>query len=116
MKLDLTQQLVTKNGEPKVLTMKVKDVKADKETGEMHEVFTTKEVPATLANMLESAVLRQDGEKTEETISRRYKLYKKLNGKESVDLSDNEMNILATLSCEAYDIWHAGQIIEMLRK
>ena len=112
--LDLTTVLKNKDGE--AATVKVPTTEKFEKDGQEFEKQVMDERPATLGYTLEYICLRQDGTNTEEGIIERYELFKKLYNVESVEVTDEELELLKRLVCEAYDIYFAGTILEILNK
>lgn len=110
---NLTTELLNRNGE--VSTAKVPEtimVKGD--DGEMHEEKKLVDKVVTLGSMLEHVCLKEDGVAEEKPIVERYELYLKLKDSLEIELSDKEVELLKKLVSQAFDVFFAGTILELL--
>ena len=111
--IDLNAPLLNRDGEETTTKVKVpKTVEVDGKTVDSFEMKTEK---VLMGNMLRHACLKEDGEKSEESITERFNLFKKLNVKSlEEDLTTEEIKLLKKLVCQSFDIWHAGSILKHL--
>ena len=110
--IQLNQNILDKDG---VIVKAKSPVKVMEEIeGKEMEIEKLEEKVVTLGAMFDKALLRNDGSKTEEEVVKRYNLHKKVYGCESVELSEEELTYLKTLVCDAFEVFFAGQILEIL--
>jgi len=110
--IQLNQNILDKDG---VIVKAKSPVKVMEEIeGKEMEIERLEEKVVTLGAMLCKALLRNDGGKPEEEVVKRYNLNKKIYGCEAAELTDEELVYLRGLVCEAFEIFFAGQILELL--
>lgn len=64
--------------------------------------------------LLRTALLKRETLITEEELSKRYNLFNKINGKDSVKLNKEEIDFIKEISLNRFDVFFVGQLFEIL--
>lgn len=113
MKIDLTKYVLNKDG----LTTKMIKPKAVPQDDGTVEYEGTDSVFFTIGKAFEASLLSKNtliDEPTKEEILKRFALFEKINLKEEVELTTEEVDYIISLLINMYDIYFAGSIITYL--
>lgn len=66
-------------------------------------------------SLFKIALLRREGVITEEEVVKRYNLFNKINGQDSVKLTKDEIEFIKELSLNRFDVFFTGQLFEILK-
>lgn len=113
MKIDLTKYVLNKDG----LTTKMVKPKAVPQDDGTVEYEGTDSVFFTIGKAFEASLLSKNtliDEPTKEEILKRFALFEKINWKEEVELTTEEVDYIISLLINMYDIYFAGSIITYL--
>ena len=69
----------------------------------------------SLGRMLEEVLLKKGSAIGEDEIMGKYELFRKIEGKEEVELDKTEVELLKLLVCETFEVFFIGQIIELIK-
>lgn len=115
--INLTGVIYNRSGKPMVSKWIEKEKFIDKNTNVEVEEEVTKERELTVGAMLENSLLnRNNSDLTEAAVSYNYSMFKKIEGKEEVELTDEELKTLKQMLCMLYDTYSAGQALEYINK
>jgi len=65
--------------------------------------------------LVQGALLSHNGDVEPELIEKRYDLYKKVEGKDEIEITEEELKVISELLCRKYDVLFAGQAIKLLK-
>jgi len=111
--INLKVELYNRYGSVQIAKIPTKEMVAD-EKGELHEETKMVETNVTLGALLIHACLKESGDRTEETILKKFNLFNEMEGQDEIEVSDEELETLKTLAAETYDVFNAGTIITIL--
>lgn len=113
MTIDLTRYVLNKDG---LTTKMIKPRAVPQEDGTV-EYEGSDSVFFTVGKAFEASLLSKNtfkDEPTKEEILKRFGLFEKMNGKDEVELSQEEVDYIISLIVEMYDVYFAGSIITYL--
>lgn len=115
--INLTGVIYNRAGKPMTSKWVEKEKFIDPVTNVEVEEEVSKERALTVGAMLENSLLnRNNSDLTEGAVSYNYSMFKKIEGKEEVELTDEELKTLKQMLCMLYDTYSAGQALEYINK
>lgn len=72
-------------------------------------------IPTTLHTLVQGALLSHNGDTEPDDIELRYDIYLKIEGKDEVELTKEEVAVILELCCRKYDVLFSGQAIKLLK-
>ena len=116
--IDLKTVIVNSDGEPMKQNFKIKETDdngKEIETTERREVVLKDLIKVALLNQSQDDVNdKERGRLNEKIVNMRYRIWRKLQGKDEVILDKKEIKLLKKLIYQHYELLVAGQALEIL--
>lgn len=113
--IKLTGVIYNRAGKPMTSRWIEKEKFIDPTTNVEVEEEVTKERDLTVGVMIENALLnRNNSDLSETAVIYNYSMFKKISGKEEIELSEEEIKTLKQMICMLYDTYSAGQALEYI--
>lgn len=115
--IDLTGVIYNRAGAP----MESKWIELKKSIDPITNVEVEEEISKqrtlTVGAMIENALLnKNNSDLSEEAVIYNYSMFKRITGKDEVELTDEELKTLKQMICMLYDTYSAGQALEYINK
>lgn len=115
--IDLTKVIYNRAGKPMTVKWMEVEKTLDPITNVELEEETPKSKDLTLGDMLKNALLnKNNSDLTEVAVAYNYSMFKRLEGKDEVELTDEELKTLKMMICMLYDTYSAGQALEYINE